>query len=370
MSENAKIAELISAIELLVKQLKDVDENISSSAICSKVINNLPSKYNAFRTAWDSVSSEYQTFENLTTRLLKEELRVTNEDTETSRLALEVKALQTSSDVKTTEWICDSGASMHMTCHKEWFPKLERLDEPIHVKIANDKVIAAKGSGIIEIQALTDDQWQNRTMYNVLYIPELSQCLFSVGVMTDRNFTHHSYKNRCEFRNRNGKVSCVGTHDPKKRRIEISCNVNFNESGTLKIEKETSTVTLNFGDYETNEQRQEENTEGENVEYNSEEDTATSEDQVDEIDDDPDYEHHNFDTEEVERRQLRDRGTLRCPDYFDAVAAYSSILEPNSYEDAVKCEDSNKWHRAMDDEMNALKSNDTWTLVKLPKNAR
>ncbi|KAF2893779.1 hypothetical protein ILUMI_12394 [Ignelater luminosus] len=94
MSENAKIAEHISAIELLVKQLKDVDENISNSAICSKVINSLLSKYNAFRTAWDSVSSEYQTFENLTARLLKEELRITNEDTETFRLALEVKALQ------------------------------------------------------------------------------------------------------------------------------------------------------------------------------------------------------------------------------------------------------------------------------------
>ncbi|KAF2885473.1 hypothetical protein ILUMI_20701 [Ignelater luminosus] len=158
--------------------------------------------------------------------------------------------------------------------------------------------------------------------------------------------------------------------DPKKRRIEISCNVNFNESETLKIGKEKSTVTLNFGHYKNNEQRQEANTEGENVEYNSEEDTATSKDQVDEIDDDPDYEHHNFDTEEVEQRQLRDRGTLRRPDYFDAVAAYSSIFEPNSYEDAVKCEDSNKRHRAMDDEMNALKSNDTWTLVKLPENAR
>ncbi|KAF2894179.1 hypothetical protein ILUMI_11994, partial [Ignelater luminosus] len=56
MSENAKIAEHISAIELLVKQLKDVDENISNSAICSKVINSLPSKHNAFLTAWDSVS--------------------------------------------------------------------------------------------------------------------------------------------------------------------------------------------------------------------------------------------------------------------------------------------------------------------------
>ncbi|KAF2888384.1 hypothetical protein ILUMI_17789 [Ignelater luminosus] len=191
---------------------------------------------------------EHQTFENLTARLLKEELRMSNEDT----------ALQTSFDVQTNKWICDSGASMHMICHKEWFSKLEPLDEPIHVKTAHDTVIAAEESGIIEIQALTD------------------------------------------------------------------------------------------------------------------EDTATSEDQVDEIGDDPDYEHHNFDAEEVEQRQLRDRGTLRRsrPDHFDAVAAYSSIFEQNSYEYAVQCEDSNKWHRAIDDEINALKFNDTWTLVKLLENAR
>ena len=281
MHENENIAQHISNIELLVRQLKDVKEEISQSAICSKAISSLPSRYNVFRTAWDSVSMEQQTFENLAARLLKEETRMTSDDSEVNRLALQVKALQSKleannriskkpdikdlkrnsscnyckrkghwsrecrkriadmkskykqghstdaatdsayvcdfslhlsiSEVGKTEWICDSGASMHMTGEKHMFLKLEPLSEPIYVRIANDKLIPAAGKGLIEIKAFVEDQWEDRTLNNVLYIPELSHSLFSVGVMTDKNFTFHSFKNVCEFRNSTGKLSCVGT---------------------------------------------------------------------------------------------------------------------------------------------------------------
>lgn len=78
---------------MLVKQLKNVTI-ISTIGKCSKVINGLPSCYNAFRTAWHSVAADKQTFENLTARLMKEESKMHNEDSESSRLALEVKTSQ------------------------------------------------------------------------------------------------------------------------------------------------------------------------------------------------------------------------------------------------------------------------------------
>ncbi|KAJ8938026.1 hypothetical protein NQ314_011623 [Rhamnusium bicolor] len=288
MSENAKIAEHISAIELLVKQLKDVNENISNSAICSKVINSLPPRFNSFRTAWDSVSHEQQTFENLTARLLKEETRMMSDNSETSHLALEVKTLQSkleatrlkkkkghwareckkriedleknkggpksdssayicdisslysaSINVEENEWICDSGASVHMTSERKWFTELKPIDKPIYVKIANDKMIAATGTGTIEIQAFVDRKWHDRVMYDVLYIPELSRSLFSVGVMTDKNFTHHSYKNRCEFRDRDGKVSCVGTRNNNfwvmNFRVKTPPECNISSKSSMKL---------------------------------------------------------------------------------------------------------------------------------------
>lgn len=734
MSENCSIAEHISAIELLVKQLKDVKETISNSAVCSKLISSLPSRYNSFRTAWDSVASDQQTLENLAARLLKEETRMSCDDNETSRLALQVKALQskleattfkknnikelkkntsckycklkghwarecrkriadaernsrkagsrsssayicdisslysTSCGLKNSEWICDSGASMHMTSEKSWFTEMKPIEEPMFIKIANDKLINATGRGNIQIQALVEGKWEDRTMYNVLYVPELSRSLFSVGVMTDRNFTHHSYKNLCEFRDSEGKLSCVGTRnndlwimkfrvkptpecnlsntkenslqlwhnrlghvncdaikktadkkmvknleiverkdffcescqfgkqprkphqssqrektkypgemihsdvcgpmsipspsgsryfvlfkddcsgyrtvyflkhksdvlskfkeyktlvenqtgnrikivrtdqgkgeyinadfhefikksgiyhecsapytpqqngrseremrtivesartmlinknvpqelwseavntavyilnrtsstqvknmtphenwfghkpetkhirifgsaaymlippqlrkkwdpkskklmlvgyeghstnyrlwDNKKRRIEVSCNVNFNENETLV--SNTEVFSLKFGVFENEERENVQNTpesENSNETHDEEviEDTPTEDTNSDE-----DFVYNDVleINENVEMRQLRDRSTLHRPDFYDASANYSAILEPNCYEKAVNCEDSDKWFRAMKDEMEALNSNNTWTLMPLPKNTR
>lgn len=80
----------------------------------------------------------------------------------------------------------------------------------MYVRIANNKLIPAEGKGVIEVQALVRGQWYDRTINNVLYIPELSHSLFSVGAMTDRNFTYRSHKNLCEFLEPNGNVSCIG----------------------------------------------------------------------------------------------------------------------------------------------------------------
>ena len=246
--------EHISAIELLVKQLKDVNEAISNSAVCSKVINSLPTRFNAFRTAWDSVAIENQTFENLTARLLKEETRTGNDESETTRLALEVKALQSkleaasfgkktkniseikkntschyckhkghwarecrkrlaemkeqekkpsenpayicdisalytmSSNIEKTEWICDSGASVHMTGQNEWFTALEPTDKPMHLKIADDTILRAAGKGTIEIQTLLDGEWHDRTMYNALYVPGLRRKFIFSGSYDRQKF--------------------------------------------------------------------------------------------------------------------------------------------------------------------------------------
>lgn len=91
------------------------------------------------------------------------------------------------------------------------FSRIEPLNEPMYVRVANNKSIPAAGKGLIEIQALVNGQWENRTINNVLCIPELSHSLFSVGAMTDKQFSFHSSKNKCEFRDFTGTVSCVGT---------------------------------------------------------------------------------------------------------------------------------------------------------------
>ncbi|UYV60351.1 hypothetical protein LAZ67_1000907 [Cordylochernes scorpioides] len=73
MNPNDNIASHISKVETQAQQMKDLGEPISDVALITKIICSLPDKYKNFITAWDSVSSEEKTLENLTARLLKEE---------------------------------------------------------------------------------------------------------------------------------------------------------------------------------------------------------------------------------------------------------------------------------------------------------
>ena len=93
-----------------------------------------------------------------------------------------------SSNIEKTEWICDSGASVHMTGQKEWFTVLEPTDKPMHLKIADDTILRAAGKGTIEIQTLLDGEWHDRTMYNALYVPGLKRKFIFSGSYDRQKF--------------------------------------------------------------------------------------------------------------------------------------------------------------------------------------
>lgn len=141
------------------------------------------------------------------------------------------------------DWICDSGASMHMTHQKDWFSKISPVEKSMAVKVADNRIIHAIGTGTIEIQAWVDGAWQDRTINNVLYIPELNRSLFSVGAMTDRHFTHYAYQDRCEFRDRHGNISCVGRRSNNlwkmvfRLKPAIECNIATRNSLQLWHER-------------------------------------------------------------------------------------------------------------------------------------
>lgn len=75
-----------------------------------------------------------------------------------------------SARMEKTEWIRDSGVSVHMTSVREWFTELKPLWQPLYMQIANDKRIAAAGTRIINIQALVEGQWINSFIYKSLRV--------------------------------------------------------------------------------------------------------------------------------------------------------------------------------------------------------
>ncbi|CAL1672269.1 unnamed protein product [Lasius platythorax] len=79
-------------------------------------------------------------------------------------------------------WLPDSGASDHMTSREEWFTKLESVgDRERPVTLGNNKVIFAIGKGEIQFEARVADKITKYTMADVLYVPDISRNLFSLG---------------------------------------------------------------------------------------------------------------------------------------------------------------------------------------------
>lgn len=128
--------------------------------------------------------------------------------------------------------------------------------------------------------------------------------------------------------------------DPERRKIETSCNVIFNEKDEIKKSENLVKIPIVFSNYNQDDEEEQPEREGPGV------------------------------TPVNEERQLRDRSVLKPPDYYGQGSAYCAIIEPQTYGAAIKSAESKNWQAAMEDEMTALKSNNTWCLVPLPVNAK
>ena len=70
----------------------------------------------------------------------------------------------------------------------------------------------------------------------------------------------------------------------------------------------------------------------------------------------------------------RPRREIRRPARFADMVAYAlPIVDddvPSTYREAVQCSEVDKWKKAMDEEMQSLRKNETWELAQLPKNKK
>ena len=147
---------------------------------------------------------------------------------------------------KTTEsdqdvWLADSGASMHMTFRKEFFTSFNTLSDIRFVKIADDKVLSATGTGTIVINEQLHGQTLERELQNVLLVPELRRNLFSIVAINDKNYSFHAYKNHCEIRDSSGRLSSRGVRHKGlfkmlfDIKIPAQCNVVESKQNSLKL---------------------------------------------------------------------------------------------------------------------------------------
>ncbi|CAK1594594.1 unnamed protein product [Parnassius mnemosyne] len=241
-----------SRVENLAKQLKETGEEISNTAIMTKILSTLPSKYRSLRQAWLSLDPHSQTIQNLTARLLDEEASLTNEEESESALvamkhskpqrkfqnhnmqkistsgqnnqhrficyncnkrghfARDCRApkkserkpqeqkmlafsaeqcLQSEADIDT--WILDSGASAHMSYRRDYFSELMDYGKNsggTTVRLGNKKELVVQGCGNILINRCVNGKWEKSILEDVLYVPELRRNLFSEGMATRKGY--------------------------------------------------------------------------------------------------------------------------------------------------------------------------------------
>ena len=60
-------------------------------------------------------------------------------------------------------WVCDSGASHHITYSKQYFSTYEKFSVPVDVLVANETKISAFGSGRVNVEAFVDGKWTKPT---------------------------------------------------------------------------------------------------------------------------------------------------------------------------------------------------------------
>lgn len=86
-SSSDTMAQHVSKVESLARQLRESGEEISDNAVMTKILSTLPSSYRSLRQAWLSLDPTKQTIHNLTSRLIDEEASLTS-DTPSSETAL------------------------------------------------------------------------------------------------------------------------------------------------------------------------------------------------------------------------------------------------------------------------------------------
>lgn len=76
-----------------------------------------------------------------------------------------------------TIWIVDSGCTLHLTPRKEWIQNYRSFATPLSIRVGNDELIYAYGSGDIEAKGFT--------VSPVYYVPLITDNLFSIASSTN-----------------------------------------------------------------------------------------------------------------------------------------------------------------------------------------
>ncbi|GLT43009.1 hypothetical protein SLA2020_169860 [Shorea laevis] len=98
-------------------------------------------------------------------------------------------------------WLIDSGCTNHMTNDLAIFKSLDR-NYSSRVRLGNGDVVEVKGKGVVGVQTPTG----TKLIHDVLYVPDISQSLISVGQLLENKFALHFHDNMCDVADESGVI--------------------------------------------------------------------------------------------------------------------------------------------------------------------
>ena len=137
-------------------------------------------------------------------------------------------------------WIIDSGATAHMSFNKSVFSEFQEMS-PFSVGMGDNSSVTAHGRGTTWISLLVNGHSVRCKLQNVLYVPELSYQLLSVGVMDDMGLETTFGDNVCRI-TKGTRLMAMGTlhnglyvlntssgsQSPKETQREMAMVANLN----------------------------------------------------------------------------------------------------------------------------------------------
>ncbi|KAL0296165.1 UNVERIFIED_CONTAM: Retrovirus-related Pol polyprotein from transposon TNT 1-94 [Sesamum radiatum] len=316
----------------------------------------------------------------------KEKANIVDDNTDEVYMIFDIISVKTSLNMH--EWLIDSGCTYHMTPFREILSNY-RSEKFGSVSLANEKICDVHGLGDA---CLIFDNGFKLILKNVRYVPDLAHNLISCSALEEEGLRESGTGKNVDlsylrifgcsafvFQNSDKleprAVKCVFISYPegiKGYRLWLRCqpgfkvviskDVTFNESKMPCLEN-SSKRDLDFqieGIFNKVEENLADNQQGKELRQENQHNSVNNETETF-IDSENSYQL----VRDRERRESRIPS--RYKDFHLALNTVSN--EPSSYEEALKSVDSEKWIKAMNEEIKALHDNNTWTLVPKPKDA-
>ena len=95
-------------------------------------------------------------------------------------------------------WFADSGATEHMTEHREWFSTFKPIPSGTwSVTVADDRDLWVRGIGDIRLTRTIDGVQKNGILHKVMFIPDLRRNLFSIGLTSKAGLSFQTFGSTC-----------------------------------------------------------------------------------------------------------------------------------------------------------------------------